>query len=199
MKDYPYFKAYVAEILFDTMGMTRDKKGDYLDSLLMSWKTMDPSTMPEWMREYADETIIKSRKLSENSKVRWSKAMQLHTNCKSKAMQTPYIEERIGEDRRREEIKIAFASFWIEYPKKVSKPQAEKAFKNAVKKTKLEPLLKSLDAFKLSEDWTKENGKYIPNPATWLNGERWNDNQAPVVPQPGYPIFNPKPMDYDND
>ena len=26
-----------------------------------------------------------------------------------------------------------------------------------------------------SEQWRRENGQYIPNPATWLNQERWND------------------------
>jgi hypothetical protein len=28
---------------------------------------------------------------------------------------------------------------------------------------------------KTSEDWLKENGKYIPYPATWLKGCRWED------------------------
>jgi len=103
MKDYPYFKAYVAEILFDTMGMSQAQKGDYLDSLLLAWKTMNPEKMPQWMQEYADDTIKKSGKLSENSKIRWSNAMQLHTKCNANAMQTAYIEDRRGEDRIGEE------------------------------------------------------------------------------------------------
>jgi len=103
MKDYPYFKAYVAEILMDTMRMSQSEKGDYLDGLMISWKTMNPEKMPDWMREYADDTISKSRKLSENSKVRWVKAMQLHSNCIPNAMQNTYIEDRIGEDRIGEE------------------------------------------------------------------------------------------------
>jgi hypothetical protein len=28
---------------------------------------------------------------------------------------------------------------------------------------------------KISEDWIKENGKYIPYPATWLNAKGWED------------------------
>ena len=31
---------------------------------------------------------------------------------------------------------------------------------------------------KLSDDWTKENGKFIPYPATWLNGQRWLDTDT---------------------
>lgn len=26
-----------------------------------------------------------------------------------------------------------------------------------------------------SPQWTKDNGQYIPNPATWLNQGRWED------------------------
>jgi len=26
-----------------------------------------------------------------------------------------------------------------------------------------------------TEVWTKEGGKFIPHPATWINGRRWED------------------------
>jgi hypothetical protein len=90
-----------------------------------------------------------------------------------------------------------FQEFWTSYPKKVSKPQAERAFQKAIKKTDLGKILESVNSFKNSEDWTKEDGKYIPNPATWLNGERWNDNQQQATPT--YKQYKPKPMDYLND
>lgn len=28
---------------------------------------------------------------------------------------------------------------------------------------------------KQTEQWKKDNGKYVPYPATWLNQERWTD------------------------
>jgi uncharacterized protein YdaU (DUF1376 family) len=176
MKDYPYFKAYIAEILMDTMSMNQSQKGDYLDSLIRSWKSMNPSEMPDWMREYADETISKSRKLSANSKIRWSTAMQLHTKCIPIAMQKTYKrgEDRIGEDRIGDS-ENAFALFWGEYPKKASKPQAKNAFLKAIKKADLGKILESVKSQKDSDNWKKDGGQYIPNPATWLNGERWND------------------------
>ena len=31
------------------------------------------------------------------------------------------------------------------------------------------------------EDWQKDNGKFIPYPATWLRAERWNDE---IVDEP---------------
>jgi DNA replication protein DnaD len=90
---------------------------------------------------------------------------------------------------------VCFLEFWTAYPKKVSKPQAERAFQKAIKKTDLGKILESVNSFKNSEDWTKEDGKYIPNPATWLNGERWNDNQQQATPT--YKQYKPKPLDFE--
>jgi hypothetical protein len=44
----------------------------------------------------------------------------------------------------------------------------------------------------VSADWTKNNGQYIPLPATYLNGRRWEDEpgkptvEAPVKPEPAF-------------
>lgn len=68
-----------------------------------------------------------------------------------------------------------FLEFWTAYPKKVSKPTAEKAFQKAIKKADLSKILESVKIQKDSDNWKKDGGQFIPNPATWLNGERWND------------------------
>ena len=36
-------------------------------------------------------------------------------------------------------------------------------------------LIDAIEKQKQTPDWNKENGKYIPYPATWLNGRRWED------------------------
>ena len=38
-----------------------------------------------------------------------------------------------------------------------------------------EKILKALEMVKQTEQWKKDNGKYVPYPATWLNQERWTD------------------------
>ena len=35
--------------------------------------------------------------------------------------------------------------------------------------------MKQIERFKQTNDWQKENGKYIPYPSTWLNNKRWED------------------------
>lgn len=69
-----------------------------------------------------------------------------------------------------------FNRFWAAYPRKVNKPAAIKAW------NKLAPDDATLDAmgagFKAqlaSDAWTRDGGQYIPHPATWLNGRRWED------------------------
>jgi len=69
-----------------------------------------------------------------------------------------------------------FAEFWLAYPKKVSKPAALRAFKQAIKRVELEPMLTALNAQK-----KKWNPEFIKNPATWLNNDCWDDE---VVKQP---------------
>jgi len=74
---------------------------------------------------------------------------------------------------------VGFDSFWSAYPKKIAKPNAIKAFKAAKLKTgEIDSILTDIDARKQSDDWTKENGKYIPNPATYLNQRRWEDGET---------------------
>lgn len=69
-----------------------------------------------------------------------------------------------------------FDKFWQAYPKKVSKKQAQKSWKKINPSLELfEKILKALEMVKQTEQWKKDNGKFIPYPATWLNQERWTD------------------------
>ena len=36
-------------------------------------------------------------------------------------------------------------------------------------------MMNSLEQFRGSKDWLKDNGQYIPYPSTWLNQKRWED------------------------
>lgn len=69
-----------------------------------------------------------------------------------------------------------FEQFWKLYPKKQNKKKVQLWFKNKQPNDALfDTIIKKLKNFIDTVDWQKENGKYIPMPTTWLNGERWND------------------------
>ena len=67
----------------------------------------------------------------------------------------------------------AFDAFWSAYPKKTGKEAAKKSFARA--KADIGTMLSALEVQKQSEQWTKNNGQFIPNPTTWLNQGRWED------------------------
>lgn len=69
-----------------------------------------------------------------------------------------------------------FNQFWQSYPKKIGKGAAEKSW-NKIKPDKdlFEKMLFAIYQAKHSRQWQKDNGQYIPNPSTWLNQKRWED------------------------
>lgn len=67
-----------------------------------------------------------------------------------------------------------FDSFWKEYPKKIGKGAAKKSWEKSKKPPILE-ILQAISIQKNSSQWRKDSGQFIPNPATWLNQQRWDD------------------------
>ncbi len=75
---------------------------------------------------------------------------------------------------------VGFVPFWEKYPKKVGKKAAWKAWQklqwsDALGAKIMEGLAKSVE----SEQWVKDSGRYVPHAATWINGERWEDDMTP--------------------
>ena len=69
--------------------------------------------------------------------------------------------------------KESFEKFWSNYPRKVGKGAAEKAWNKSLQSTEEDAIIASLVAYKFSEDVN-----FIPHPATWLNQRRWEDAPA---------------------
>lgn len=67
-----------------------------------------------------------------------------------------------------------FNEFWSAYPKKVGKKDAQRAFAK-VPKAEWPKLIPAVERQKKSKQWQKDDGQYIPNPSTWLNQGRWDD------------------------
>ncbi len=69
-----------------------------------------------------------------------------------------------------------FEQFWTAYPKKQAKQDASKAFRAAkLKPEQLQTVLQDIKLRGSSPDWQKDGGKFIPLPATYLRGKRWED------------------------
>ena len=101
--------------------------------------------------------------------------------CHGKSITLPEMSVTSPSDIRNPDIRNPssngmFDMFWNEYPKKKSKPDAERAFQKLnPDESLLKKILSAIERAKKSQDWLKDNGQYIPFPATWLNGRRWED------------------------
>ena len=91
-------------------------------------------------------------------------------------------------------IRERFDRFWEAYPQKRGKGDARKVFEKLKPSAELtERMISAISAQKRTDQWTRERGQYIPNPATWLRQERWDDEcaaaAAPVVKDISYDEF----------
>lgn len=79
------------------------------------------------------------------------------------------------------EMAEAFEVFWKLYPNKKAKANARKAWEKLKPSADLrQTLMTALGNHRLSRDWVKDDGQYVPMASTWLNGERWTDELAPA-------------------
>lgn len=70
----------------------------------------------------------------------------------------------------------AFERFWKAWPshhRKVAKDQCRAKWKAKGCDGIVDAVIASVEAAKLSEDWVKERGSFIPSPLVWLNQSRW--------------------------
>lgn len=103
---------------------------------------------------------------------------------------TPSVTEALPEKRREEkkeqktrssddDLDASFEEFWRVYPRKVAKQSAMKAW------AKLKPdgelaavIVADVVAQAQTPEWRKDNWRFAPHPATYLNGKRWTDEGA---------------------
>jgi hypothetical protein len=71
-----------------------------------------------------------------------------------------------------------FAEFWKLYPRRVGRGQAVNAWRKAIKKIPVDTILDAAKRYR--DDPNLPETKFIPHPATWLNGERWGDDPLPA-------------------
>jgi len=89
------------------------------------------------------------------------------------SLQNPTKSELI-EEKRKEENKD-FELFYKAYPKKKQPGDAEKAWKSI--KPDLNAVLAALEWQTKTHDWTKDNGQFIPYPASYLRARAWEDER----------------------
>ena len=94
----------------------------------------------------------------------------------------------LSTDRSTQKNVSAFDLFWKAYPRKVGKQNALKVWVKAKhSQDTLDAILAALLWQTKHDDWTRDNGRYIPMPETYLRGERWKDEPQTVGKAPSSP------------
>ena len=134
--------------------------------------TADKKKEPKKNREQIPDTreqIPESRdQITDSSKQK---------SAKESATDTPigyrYHIDTVSESDENKDKNSDFDRFWNAYPRPIRIADAQAAF--AEVDVPVEILLEAIEQQRRSEDWTKDNGKWIPSPAKWLKGRRWRD------------------------
>jgi hypothetical protein len=88
-------------------------------------------------------------------------------------------------------VKLAFDRWWESYPKKKAKQDALKAFTAVVQNKSAEKIESFADHIIADtknraaneESWQREGGRYIPNGATYIRGQRYKDAITRATPK----------------
>jgi hypothetical protein len=78
--------------------------------------------------------------------------------------------------RQRSRADVEFDRFWAAYPRRVAKREARKAWDRAIQRA--DPDRIRIGAERYRDDPGRDPA-FTAHPATWLNGDRWNDEPTP--------------------
>lgn len=86
------------------------------------------------------------------------------------------------------DIETGFADFWLEYPRRVGKPSAVKAWRRSIATAEGPTIRAGLAAWTRYWHTAGTDAEHIPHPTTWLNDRRWED--TPPTPNGAKPQVN---------
>ena len=125
--------------------------------------------------------------------IKIKKFRERQSNLKSKLISKQFqpnsnltLEEKREEEKRVHtplppKVDNGFDAFWKAYPRKDSKQTAKKSWgKINMTPDLLDTILKAVCQHSMKPDWLKNDGQYIPMPATWINNKRWEDEGSGV-------------------
>ena len=88
-------------------------------------------------------------------------------------------EEKIDWDNRRMANAFTFSQFWSRYPRKEAKQDAMAAWQKLSPSVDLANTILDAVEAQMNNNWQSREKQYIPLPASWIRGKRWEDEIVP--------------------
>jgi len=100
-----------------------------------------------------------------------------HSGTTNGHIEDNYLEKTTNKRKTlsKSDYESLFSEFWKDYPRKVDKGAAFRAFKSALKRAKFEYIIAGAIAYRNDPTRDAEFTKY---PATWLNADAWENAAA---------------------
>jgi uncharacterized protein YdaU (DUF1376 family) len=162
----------------DFKGMIRRLRLDgYEDQVTIILNEFFTQTEDGWSNKHCDKKIkaYKNQKKANknNGKAGGRPKKQKITESVTDGLPFVTLTTNNKQETKNKDIKDdRFDIFWKQYPRKVAKPNAQKAW-NKIKPDDV-VLKKMLDAINQQGLYSKEI-QFVPHPASWLNNKRWED------------------------
>lgn len=127
----------------------------------------------------------KCEKAKESIRKRWNTDVYERKNIDTNHTDTVSVLDTVPEtDIKKKPCVVPspdFEKFWALYPRHTAKANALKAWQKLDREKalpSLDVLAEAIDAQSGANKWERDNFKYCPHPATWLNARRWEDEDA---------------------
>jgi len=133
----------------------------------------------DWHDHQGHLAYLKKRALL-GAKARWDKLKR----GDAKAMLKQCLSKQSAGKERKGKVRVlrttggvgGFQPFWITYPRKVGRVAALKAWDTLAPSAELaERMIQAVLDQKCWPQWLSDGGRFIPHPATWIRGRRWED------------------------
>jgi DNA-binding transcriptional regulator YhcF (GntR family) len=167
-----------ARVLGERAGVQKDK-------VISIWNDLEADQMIQTQRGNK-HTLI--------TFVNWKQYQNPSTPAGTQTRRKP-DRNKEGINKGNKEVGPTAEEIYAAYPRKVGKANAIKAIDKALKKTDASELIRMTELYAQCErSKSNEDRKYTPHPATWFNGERYNDDPKEWVGPNGIlPTENAKP------
>jgi uncharacterized protein YdaU (DUF1376 family) len=125
-----------------------------------------------WFHQRVDNEIKHFQAKRQQASNAGKASAERRNNIRSTDVQPTNNHKPITNNQIDKEYIDRFDEFWKHYPRKVSKPNALKAW---LKVKPDDELTKTIISAISKQNLSAREEQFIPHPASWLNGKRWED------------------------
>lgn len=181
-----FFKIVVADLLAEILTMTQAERGQFIIDFALDLNGDDvEKCKTDFAKQLISEANGYREKAAEYAKRRWEKRQKKQEV--NKAPNGTHIapitsnNSSNSNSNNKDKYSTEFERFWSTYPKKTGKGAAYKSWKK--QKPSVEDVLAALSWQMKSKQWCDG---FIPNPTTYLNQNRWEDEPDVEAPNRTY-------------